>query len=231
MHRISCLVFVITACSRPQTTDQVVSDSLATTNVVTDSLGTSPNSPTPETIVNYAELITAARDSVENRRDDYFQVSISTQQYESASDVVWYFDKRFAPLYFKDDWSMEGTEGTSEFFIRNNVPVCVFEYQSNGSRKEETSWCKETGGERIIYGSTENDDTTERLPEDYAAKIAQSFELAKTALTGLLKSAEREGDDSDVLRLKIENQADEGAEYSETVTIEIPKALYEAMVD
>lgn len=231
MHRISCLVFVITACSRPQTTDQVVSDSLATTNVVTDTPATSPDSPTPESIVNYAELIASARDSVETNKDEYFQVSISTQQYESASDVVWYFDKQFAPLYFKENWSMEGTEGTSEYFIRNKVPVCVFEYQSNGSRKEETSWCKEAGGEKTIYGSAENEDTTERLPEDYPEKITQSLELATTALTGLVKSAERQGDESDVLVLKIENQADEGAEYSETVTIEIPKALYEAMVD
>src|SRR5688572_14833441 len=59
-----------------------------------------------------------------NDESKYYIVSIRVSQYEGGADVTWYFDKELSPRYFKETWSMEGNEGSTEIMIDNGAATC-----------------------------------------------------------------------------------------------------------
>ena len=80
-----------------------------TAGVVDRSSETTPVEPEllpVDGLISFTNEIEKVRQAMENKTD-FYEVSVSTMQYEASSDVTWYFDKGFSPLYFKDNWAME----------------------------------------------------------------------------------------------------------------------------
>jgi len=67
--------------------------------------------------------------------DAYSRVSNSNKQYESTSDVTWYFDGDFSPRYFSLAWSAEGNERTTELIIEDGSVICGTKQEYSSTEK------------------------------------------------------------------------------------------------
>lgn len=176
-------------------------------------------------------VLDQCRKNINDSIDNYYTITISTSQYEASSIVTWHFDKNFSPRYFKDDWAMEGTEGSTEFFIDNNTMKCAFESESFGTGSTATSWCNETGGVRITHEDESGTDTTETLPANYNQQLEESFNRYFSVLKTLLKEGKVEDENVDPYTIKIENKPYEGDEFTEVTEISIPREVYKHLMD
>jgi hypothetical protein len=219
-------------CSRPvpyETTSSTVSD---TTEILNHTAALTPVEPEPLATAeeaSYVNQIEKMRRVLENRTD-FYEVSVSAMQYEARSDVTWYFDKSFSPLYFKDDWAMEGTEGSTEYFIMENEIHCAIDEESYGTGTSTTKWCRTTGGTKTTYDDDQGREQTEALPENYEREVTTAYNDKLSTLTQILKAATLESDDTEIYRLKIEDKPYESDDFVETTSIIIPKSLYDELM-
>ncbi len=158
------------------------------------------------------------------RQEPYYTVSITTKQYEASSDVTWYFDADFSPIYFKEDWAAEGNEGSTEFFMEAGNVMCAATQESGDEKK----WCHTTGGLRIYEGGS-GDLLTELLPSDYGndcnAKLSRYLDILKA----IIKEAEVAQQDENSYTLRIEKTVDVGTEVQESTEVTIPKKVYDSL--
>lgn len=238
MHRfltfLILLIIIDSACTQRQPSEKYLSESTMQDSTLASD---NPILNEPESTEEKSDLTT---DSINSELEDcrknindsigsYYTVTISTSQYEASSSVTWHFDKNVSPRYFKDDWAMEGTEGSTEFFIDNNTMKCAFESESFGTGSTATSWCKETGGLRLTHEDESGNDTTETLPAHYNHQLEESFNRYFSVLKTLLKEGKVEDETVDPYTIKIENKPYEGDEFTEITEISIPRELYKAL--
>src|SRR5687768_9779499 len=88
----------------------VDADSISGNEVEKPSDGNEGDQDTSRLSAVYDEQLALAT----NDESKYYIVSIRVSQYEGGADVTWYFDKELSPRYFKETWSMEGNEGSTE---------------------------------------------------------------------------------------------------------------------
>jgi hypothetical protein len=165
-----------------------------------------------------------------NEGEFFYQVNIVFNGYESMSDVTWFFDKEFSVRCYKQNWSMEGQEGSEEFFLRNDSIICMMEIETGGVGTITTRVCTEVGGMK----TTENydqDPVNEPVPANYLDDKRKEFDRYLQTLKDLLGGVEVTEPDAETYTLKIENVVDVGQEVTETTTITIPKALYEKLTN
>ncbi len=164
--------------------------------------------------------------------ESFYQVTITTNGYEAMSDLTWYFDKKFSVRYFKESWSMEGQDGTTEFFLVDDSVVCVFEEESGGMGTTTIRVCEEIGGKETTgnYGETPVD---ESLPASYLNTKRKVIDDYLGELLSLLGGNEITETGEETYTIKIENTIDVGQEETatETTTVTIPKMLYEKLLN
>jgi hypothetical protein len=160
-----------------------------------------------------------------DKQEAYYTVTITTKQYEASSDVTWYFDNNFSPIYFKEDWASEGNEGSTEFFIEGGNVLCAATLESG----EEKKWCRTTGGLRMYDGGS-GDLLTELLPSEYGKTVNEELSRYLDILKALLKEAEITQQDGDSYTLRIEKTVDVGIDVQESTEVTIPKKVYKELV-
>lgn len=161
-----------------------------------------------------------------DRMESFYTVSIATKQYEASSDVTWYFDADFSPIYFKQDWASEGNEGSTEFFIEDGKVMCAATLESG----EEKKWCRKTGGLRVYDGGS-GDLLSELLPPEYAKDCNAELSQYMNTLILILKEAEKTSEDENSYTLRIEKTVNYGQEYTESTEVSIPKKVYNSIIN
>jgi hypothetical protein len=159
-----------------------------------------------------------------NDESKYYTVSIRVSQYEGGADVTWYFDKELSPRYFKETWSMEGNEGSTEILIENGSASCL----SKSDNQTEENWCAKTGG--IKRGSYEGRDEKALLPADYGTLATKEFEDNLSTLKSILKDGTITSESPDSYVVRIEQTVDVGQEVTEYTEVDIPKAVYNELM-
>lgn len=160
------------------------------------------------------------------RQEPYYTVSITTSQYEASSDVTWYFDGDFYPIYFKETSAMEGTEGSVEYFIEDGVVVCALVEESYGDGGSTEKWCVATGG-TITQSDSENPEIS---APDFGSTCNSNLKRYLDILKAILAEAEVESETEDSYSLAIVNTTQIGeSEVEESTRVNIPKKVYEAL--
>jgi hypothetical protein len=155
-----------------------------------------------------------------NDESKYYIVSIRVSQYEGGTDVAWFFNKNLSPTYFKETWSMEGNEGSTEILIENGSASCL----SKSDNQTEENWCAKTGG--INRSSYEGRDEITLLPVDYGTLATKEFEDNLSTLKSILKDGTITSESPDRYIVRIEQTVDVGQEVTEYTEVDIPKAVY-----
>jgi hypothetical protein len=160
------------------------------------------------------------------RQEPYYTVTIVTDQYEASSDVTWYFDDEFSPIYFKESWSAEGNEGSTEYFAPAGSVECAYSEEYNTVDK----WCKSTGGTRSTINDESGEANVELLPSDYRITVEGELSRYLDILKAILSEAEVTDEDENSYTLAITETTEIGGnEVKESTTVHIPKKVYEAL--
>jgi hypothetical protein len=159
-----------------------------------------------------------------NDESKYYIVSIRVSQYEGGTDVTWYFDKELSPRYFKETWSMEGNEGSTEITIENGAATCF----SKSDNQSDENWCAKTGG--VNSSSYEGRDERTLLPSNYSTLATKEFEDNLSTLKNILKDGTITSESPDSYIVRIEQIVDVGQEVTEYTEVDIPKAVYDELM-
>jgi hypothetical protein len=178
------------------------------------------NQDTSRLSVVYDEQLALAT----NDESKYYIVSIRVSQYEGGADVTWYFDKELSPRYFKETWSMEGNEGSTEIMIDSGEATCF----SKSDNQSDENWCAKTGG--INSSSYEGRDERTLLPTNYGTLATKEFEDNLSTLRNILKDGTIMSKSPDSYIVRIEQTVDVGQEVTEYTEVDIPKAVYDELM-
>jgi hypothetical protein len=225
------LIFTIFACSPPQNSEQTSQDSTAVDTVKsvppTDELVGEPTIeeiPSSDTSM-LDEKYSEYRQMIADSSEFYYEITIGTNQYEAVSDVTWYYDKSFSPRYFKETWSMEGTEGNTEYIIENDVVVCALVDESYGNGSSTTKWCRQTGGTISTWSDDVTDPVIAQVAPDFSKKSKEELDR----YVGILKNLVRESvtsESDNIYIIRLENKVDVGQEVTESTELRIHKKVY-----
>ena len=164
------------------------------------------------------------------RQEPYYTVSIATHQYEASSEVTWYFDDEGAPLYFKESWSAEGREGSTEFFMDAKSGNVDCAYTEEGDVAEK--WCRATGGTRTRVDDESGESTVELISYGYGATANAELTRYLDTLKQILNEAQNTHEDETTYTLRIEKTTLIGEmEVEESTEVSIPKKVYEALMN
>ena len=227
----------IAGCSSSANQDSSVQDTLATDSIAHEEI---PVATTEETTAiettaadkgalekHYTEIKQVVTDSA----DYYYTVNITNYNYESTSDMTWYFTKTFAPRYYKDSWSAEGMEGGTEYIIMNNKIVCATEEEATEFGRTDTKWCAKTGGSRIRRDEFNENPSEEEMPPDYNNRCKEGLKRCLETLHALINEGAVTDEDEDPYQVIWKEAVDVGMEEPDTISSEvvIPKALYKKL--
>lgn len=154
----------------------------------------------------------------------YYRVSVRVSQYEGGADVTWHFDKELSPVYFKETWSMEGNEGSTEIIIADGSAVCLSKSDNQSSER----WCAQTGGINTTYYDDRDEKTT--LRDDYGTSATKEFEDNLSTLRSILKDGTITSETPDSYVIRIEQTVDVGQEVTEYTEVDIPKKVYNELM-
>jgi hypothetical protein len=223
------LTFACTSTNQEASSqDSTVVDSISTSEVANQSVDevavnvveTEPLQDTSQLATVYDQQLVLAT----NDESKYYIVSVTVSQYEGGADVTWYFDKELSPRYFKERWSMEGNDGITELMISNGSVVCSFMSNTH----TEDKWCVQNGGLHTVWG----DDTIVRLLErNYGETVAKELDDNFTTLKNILKDGKITSESSDSYIVRIEQTIDVGQEVTEYTEVDIPKMVYDKLMN
>ena len=224
----SALMFLLVACSgAPITKEHVIQDSIVPNHLVSEARE-NVTKETPEIPSDTSQLNTEydnVRDNILKDEDAYYQVFITTSQYEGRSDVTWYFNAAYEPCYFNESWSYEGRDGSTEYLIENNDVVCALIEENDVTEK----WCSMTDGISTTWDEETGEAVITLLPVTFAATLQDELARYLDTLKSILADAEVIEEDEGTYTLRSESSIDVGMEVTEYVEVRIPKALYEEM--
>jgi hypothetical protein len=226
----SALMLLLVACSgAPTTNEQIIRDSIdPTTNHLASEAETRVTYATPEISSDTSQLNTEydhVRDNILKDEDAYYQVFITTSQYEGRSDVTWYFNAAYEPCYFNESWSYEGRDGSTEYLIENNDVVCAWIEENNVTEK----WCSTTDGITTTWDEETGEAVIVLLPATFASTLHDALARYLDTLKSILAEAEIIEEDEGSYTLRSESSVDVGMEVTEYVEVRIPKELYEQL--
>jgi hypothetical protein len=152
---------------------------------------------------------------------DYQEVHIYYNQYEARSEVTWLFDETLAPRYFFESYAMEGNEGSTEYYIKNNEVICAEEVDNTETKK----WCE---GKGALLKDDEPDGAINKEPlsENFKNSCNQNLASKLNALRSILSEGEKTDEDENTYRVKIEKVVNYGEDMTESVEVVIPKKVY-----
>jgi hypothetical protein len=226
---VSLLLVSCSAPSRkvnePATIDTTVNTTISSAD--TESLSTLETETTSKQDTSQLNSqYTERRDAVLNETTVYYQVSITTRQYEAASDVIWYFDSSFSPRYLSYTWSAEGNDGSTELIIEGNEVTCGQVEELNTTER----WCSLTGGIQTTWNEETGAADIHLLPSTYDNDLKEELQRNLKTLIEILKDGKRSELDEYTYLIKSEHKLDVGFEYTETVETKIPKELYDQLI-
>lgn len=235
MKRLSYLLFslLLVACSSSGNQDTTTNDSTA----LNDTLDVPAFADEESDEIEEDEEMTSDTSQLEitfdetaglvfERQEPYYTVTIVTSQYEASSDVTWYFDNEFSAIYFKESWSAEGNEGSTEYFAPAGSVECAYSEEYNTIDK----WCKSTGGTRSTVNDESGETTVELLPAEYHTTVAGELSRYLDILKAILTEAEVSDENENAYTLVIAETTEIGGnEVKESTTVHIPKKVYEAL--
>lgn len=217
-------LFAVIACSRPGNQESTTADTLA----VTDTAVTAPvtNEPvggdTSQLSMYYASKVEGLREQATN----FYEVTVQTSQYEATSNVTWHFDDGFSPRHFQQSWAAEGNEGSIELFVEDGNVVCATEDDG----MQTIRWCKATGGTRTQFTGEGENTSTELLPDTFDAESNERLTGFLNTLRQILKDGEVNNKEENIYTIHIEHESGEGPEFTTTVEVMIPKAVYDELM-
>ncbi|NJM25173.1 MAG: hypothetical protein HC859_06395 [Bacteroidia bacterium] len=213
--------------SQESATDSAQSDTLVPLEtVVTPDSEDMPEDYPDEGVV--AQAFDSVSQLMEAQRGNFFEVSVTTNQYEATSLVTIYYDQAASLRYFSESWSMEGTEGSSEYFVQDDQIVCARVIETIDGNDTSTSWCAATGGERTTINYDSGDPITEAVPSDFRNTCEEELDRYIRIFDDLLREGELiEDGDNYVLRVENEFEGDESIiEYTQ---VTLDKKLYQLL--
>lgn len=162
----------------------------------------------------------------EEASTNYYEVHISYNLYEASSEVTWLFDESFSPRFFNESWSVEGSEGSTNYFIKNQSEVVCAEEVENAETKK---WCTGYPGVKFVTND-EGNTSSETLPGEFPISCNQNLKSKMEALLSIMDEGERSDKDSNTYRFRMEKVVNYGQEVTETVEVIIPKLLCKELV-
>lgn len=214
------------------TTQESAADSVETDTLMPlETVVTPESEDMPEDYPDEGE-VTQAYDSVsqltEAQRENFFEVSVTTNQYEATSLVTIYYDRSAQLRYFSESWSMEGTEGSSEYFVRDGDIVCARVVETIDGNDTSTAWCAHTGGERTTIDYDSGDPITEAVPSDFVDTCEEELARYVRIFNDLLRDGELI-DDGDNYVLRVENEFEGDESIIEYTQVTLSKKLYQLL--
>lgn len=223
------LFIACTACSPSQNQDIGSQDSTtvavsdtADVPAIADEIITTPEEDTSKLEVRYSQW----KELVDNGKDKLYEVNIYTNQYEASSEVTWFFNENFDPVYFTMRWSAEGNEGSTEHIMKDGHVECFYIEENSVNYK----WCRSTGGIHTSINEESGEVTTivldeEVFPDEQEMRFQEHVEI----LSALLRDAELVSEEDNLMTLRMEKTVNYGAEFTESTEVKIPKKVYEAL--
>jgi len=226
---IACLIIQFLGCSSSAGTREESSQDSSLILADNTTLSLPTNEPVEQHVKEDTSQLNARyderRETVLLDADAYYQVIITTKQYEAVSDVTWYFDSSFSSRYFNIAWSAEGQDGSAEYVIEKGVVVCSRVESPNAVEK----WCDTTGGTQTIWSEETGDAEISLLAANYGHEQANELARNLDILKALLNECEIIEQDEGTYTLRKESIVNVGMDYTESVEVYIPKELYEQL--
>jgi hypothetical protein len=170
-------------------------------------------------------------DEHEARADDLYTLRLSASGYEYQTDEAWSFDSLLNLVHCYQNWSSEGTEGSSHHFFRQERLYAILDENSFGSGKEINIFHLELGGVAVSETESETDSVTNPLERKFVTDSERDLKTHLAEIVRLLKenNAKLSGGDPTTLRLENES-ADEEMPGKETTEITVDQKLLQDLV-
>lgn len=130
--------------------------------------------------------IATLHQEMDQMNNEYYVIRLASDGYESIEDVTWYVDQSFFLRYYKADWSMEGNEGESEFYIKDGKIVCATEIESGGGYTTTTYACDGIGGVLMSLNEESQDEKSQPLSADYMQTKMDELEARYRSINDLI---------------------------------------------
>jgi hypothetical protein len=162
--------------------------------------------------------------------DSYYTLRLSASGYEYRTEEVWSFDSLMNLVHCYQDWSSEGTEGSSHHFFRQNRLYAVRDENGNDSETEVTIFHAELGG--ISFSATSPSDTVVTvLEKNFLVSSENDLRSQFAQIVKLLKDNAGDISSDDPATLHAENDtADEELPGKETTDITVDRKLLEDLI-
>lgn len=228
-HYPALLILLIACSGAPMTKEQFIQDSIdPNTNHFFSETDETVKYEALEISSDTSQLNTEfdnVRDNILKDEDGYYQVFMTTSQYEGRSDVTWYFTSAYKPCFFNESWSYEGRDGSTEYLIEDSDVVCAHIEENNVMQK----WCSATDGISTTWDEETGESIIELLPANFGATLHNELVRNLEALKSILAEAEIIQEDENFYTVRSESTVDVGMEVTEYVEVQIPKELYEKL--
>jgi hypothetical protein len=216
------------ACSSLENKNAIVQDPPATIDtiaVVSELIDEHVPELIDEDTSALEERFKAWKDVIDSAAETLYQVTMSNHQYEATSDITWYFDAEINAVYFSINWSMEGTEGSTERIAKDGSVICS-SVQENSTYEK---WCQSTGGIRTTVDENSGQETKDYLDAVYGNEQSLSLQQDIAALSAFLQEAKVVEDEGDWVTLRIEKVVNYGEDFTEYAEVRVHRKVYDEL--
>jgi hypothetical protein len=162
------------------------------------------------------------------KSDSYFTLRLSASGYEYRTEEVWSFDSLMNLVHCHQDWSSEGSEGTSDHLFRQEKLYAVRDETGNDSRTDVEIYHAELGGVSL---SEPGDSVAKTLDKKYLATSENDLKSRFAQIVRLLKDNASDIDTGDPATLHIENESsDEELPGKDVTDITVDRKLLEELL-
>ena len=231
------LLLLIEGCSSNsarEATSEVDTEDYAQEDGSADAVETDEIADQDETEMDKGEFTQQGYEKVVgllNDKYEGYEISISTEIYEASTSIDWMIDDDLQVLYYKESYSIEGTEGSREYYYDSGLMSCYTESESVGDGSETIYYCRDIGGFKIV-SSFDSEDSTEPFTFGGLDQKQQMIRQSLDEFVRLLKDSEVTGKGESEYTIDIEEETEyDGIETTNKTRIVISKELYEKIVD
>jgi len=170
-------------------------------------------------------------DEHEAQSDDLHTLRLNASGYEYQTDEVWSFDSLLNLVHCYQNWSSEGTEGSSHHFFRQERLYAILDENSFGSGKEVNIFHLELGGVALSETESEMDSVATPLGKKFVTDSERDLKTHLAEIVRLLKENDSKLSGTDPATLRLENESsDEEMPGKETTQITVGKKLLKDLI-
>jgi hypothetical protein len=156
---------------------------------------------------------------------------LNASGYEYQTDEVWSFDSLLNLVHCYQNWSSEGTEGSSHHFFRQERLYAILDENSFGSGKEINIFHLELGGVALSETESEIDSLASPLGKKFVADSERDLKTHLAEIVRLLKENDANLSGVDPATLRLENESsDEEMPGKETTQITVDQKLLKDLI-